>query len=156
MIDGGFHPTYRLLYLAGAPVVGVRASFGRFRHSLQGEDTACVQVRFANGVLGEVFTSWAMPQPYGSYQIHVIGERGQLFGQRDELYLLRPGETEPEKRSLPAADTFTKQIAHFAECLKDGKRPVAGVEEGRATLDVVLRAARDAEGWQAYAPKKMD
>ena len=93
LIDGGFHPTYRLLYLANAPVVGVRASFSRFRHSLQGEDTACVQVRFGNGVLGEVFTSWAMPQPYGSYQIHVMGERGQLFGQRDELYLFRQGET---------------------------------------------------------------
>ena len=49
LIDTGYHPTYRLLYLAGAEVVGVRASMARFVQPIEGEDTACVQVRFASG-----------------------------------------------------------------------------------------------------------
>ena len=155
LIDTGYHPTYRLLYLAGAPVVGVRASFGRFRQAIEGEDTASVQVRFANGIIGEVFTSWAMPQPYGSYQVHVIGDKGQLFGQGNDLYVLHTGEKEPAKRSLPASEMFVAQMAHFATCLKEGRRPLHGPEEGKAVLEVILRAALHAGGWQQYAPLKV-
>lgn len=153
LIDTGYHPTYRLLYLAGSPVHDVHAQFGRFRVNIDGEDTASVQVRFANGAIGEIFTSWAMRLPHGSHQIHVIGEKGQVFGSGDTLYFLPTGYVEPAKRTFEKekVDTFEAQIGHFADCLREGKRPIHGVEEGRAVLELILRSARSADGWQKVA-----
>jgi predicted dehydrogenase len=151
LIDTGYHPTYRLLHLAGAEVVGVRGSMGRYAMEIEGEDSASVQVRFANGAIGEILTSWAYNNPYGSHQIHVMGEKGQIFGSNNELYYLPAGYSQPALRKFPEADTFSAQMAHFADCLHTGKRPLHSVEEGRAVLDVILQAAADAKGWQKCA-----
>lgn len=151
LIDTGYHPVYRLLHLAGAKVVGVRGSMGRFLQRIEGEDTACVQVRFANGALGEILTSWAFANPTGSHQVHVIGEKGEIFGSGNTLGILRAGKKAPTLKTFKAVDTFSAEIAHFADCLRRGARPLHSVEEGRAVLEVILQAAGDARGWQRFA-----
>ena len=153
LIDTGYHPTYRLLHLAKAPVVGVRGSMSRFLLDIEGEDAASVQVRFANGALGEILTSWAFNLPHGSHQIHVVGETGELFGTESKLFFLPAGFSEPAQLTLPATDTFADQMAHFAECRRTGVRPLHSLEEGRAGLEVILAATRDAAGWRRYAPR---
>jgi predicted dehydrogenase len=148
LIDTGYHPSYRLLYLAGSPAVSIHGQMGRYVQQIEGEDTASVQVRFASGALGEILTSWAFPLPYGTHQIHVMGERGQIFGSENTLYHLPKGSTEPTKRTFDAVDTFEAEISHFADCLREGKRPIHSVEEGRAVLELILNASKNAEGWQ--------
>jgi predicted dehydrogenase len=154
LIDTGYHPSYRLLHLAGAPVVKVNGQMGRFNLTIDGEDTASVQVRFANGAIGEILTSWAFPNPYGTHQIHVVGEKGQIFGSENTLYHLPNGYSEPAKRTFPSTDTFEAEIGHFADVLRDGRRPLHSVEEGRAVLELILNAATSAEGWQQTAVTK--
>jgi predicted dehydrogenase len=113
-----------------------------------------VQVRFASGALGEILTSWAFSNPYGTHQIHVVGEKGQLFGSGNDLYLLPDGFREPAKMTLGGGDTFADQTAHFAQCLNAGTRPLHSVEEGRAVLEIILNASKDARGWEKLAAKK--
>lgn len=149
LIDTGYHPSYRLLHLAGSRVSAIRATMGRYIQPIDGEDTACVQVRFENGAIGEIFTSWAFHLPHGTHQIHVIGEDGQIFGSGDTLFHLPRGWSEPAKREFPETDTFVAEIGHFADCLRENRRPIHGVEEGRAVLDLILRAAESAKGWQS-------
>ncbi len=156
LIDTGYHPSYRLLYLAGAPAEKIQGTMGRYVQKIEGEDTASVQVRFANGAIGEILTSWAFPLPHGTHHIHVIGENGQIFGSSDTLYHLAKGATEPTKRSFDPVDTFEAEIGHFADCLRQGKRPIHSVEEGRAVLELILRASETAEGWQSAALAKPD
>jgi predicted dehydrogenase len=148
LIDTGYHPTYRLMYLANAEVIGVRGSMGRFVQPIGGEDTALVQVRFANGALGEILTSWAMNNPYGTYQIHVVGSEGQVFGTGEELWHLPRGAKEPSKFEYPKTDTFSVQIEDFANRVRSRERPIHSVEEGRQVLEVISRATTDAAGWQ--------
>jgi predicted dehydrogenase len=154
LIDTGYHPTYRLLHIVGARPVEVRATMGRFVHDIDGEDTACVSVRFDNGAIGEILTSWAMNNPFGTHQVHLVGEAGQVFGSENTLYYLPKGYSEPAMRSFQPIDTFEAEISHFADCLREGKRPIHGVEEGRAVLEVILKAAESAEGWQKTAVLK--
>ena len=122
---------------------------GRFVQNIEGEDTASVTVRFANGTIGEILTSWAFALPHGTHQIHVIGETGQIFGSANTLYHLRAGQTEPEKQTFPEVHTFTAELLHFAECLSQGKRPIHSVEEGLAVLELILKASESAKGWRA-------
>ena len=150
LVDTGYHPTYRLYYLADSPVVGVRGSMARRRVEIEGEDIASVQVRFANGAIGEILTSWAFQLPYGSHMIHAVGEKGQIFGSGNELFLLPNGEKEPQKRVLSGGDLFGDQMEHLADCLIGGTQPIHGAEEGRAVLQIIRRASDDAEGWQEY------
>ncbi len=148
LIDTGYHPTYRLLYLAGSEVVGVRASMARFLQPIEGEDTASVQVRFASGAIGEILTSWAMNNPYGSYQIHVVGSEGQLFGTNNKLWTLPNDQKEPQLTELTEVNTFGAQIVDFTARVRSRQRPIHSVEEGRLVLDVITRATEDADGWQ--------
>ena len=153
LIDTGDHPTYRLLHLAGSPVVGVRGSMGRYLQEIEGEDSASVQVRFANGAIGEILTSWAYGNPHGSHQIHVIGEKGEIFGSGSELHYIPSGFSQPALQKFREITTFTVQMEHFADCLRNGTRPPHSVAEGRAVLAVILAAAEDARGWQKLADK---
>jgi predicted dehydrogenase len=154
LIDTGYHPSYRLLYLAGAPAVSIKGTMGRFAQKIEGEDTASVQVGFANGAIGEILTSWAFPLPHGTHHIHVMGEKGEIFGSDNTLYHLPRGGKEPTRRDFTAVDTFTEEIGDFADRLREGKRPIHSVEEGRAVLELILKAAENAEGWQQIAVVK--
>jgi predicted dehydrogenase len=151
LIDTGYHPTYRLLYLAGAEIAAVRGTMGRFEQEIEGEDTASVQVRFANGVIGEIFTSWALTRPYGTHDLHVVGELGEIFGTGHLLYHLPRGSKTPSEKILREADTFQDQMECFADCILKGERPPHGPEEGREVLKIILKAAESAEGWQKTA-----
>lgn len=155
LIDTGYHPSYRLLHLAGSKPAKITGTMGRFVQEIEGDDTAAVHVRFENGAIGEILTSWAFANPHGSHQIHVIGDKGQLFGSENTLYVLPKGFTEPAKRTFPEVHTFTEEIGHFADCLRQGKRPLHGIEEGRAVLELILNATKSADGWQASAVKKV-
>src|SRR5436190_4666653 len=42
LIDTGYHPSYRLLYLAGSPAADIKAQMGRYAQRIEGEDTAAV------------------------------------------------------------------------------------------------------------------
>lgn len=147
LIDTGYHPSYRLLYLAGSPIASIHGQMGRYVQKIEGEDTASVQVRFQNGALGEILTSWAFELPHGTHQIHVIGEDGQIFGSENTLYHLPRGAKEPTKQTFDETHTFTAELAHFADCLTQGRRPIHSVEEGRAVLELILKATESARGW---------
>ena len=70
-----------------------------------------------------------------------------------DLYFAPKGFKEPAKQTFSAVETFAAEIGHFAESLINGTRPVHSAEEGRDVLEVVLKAAESADGWQVCAAK---
>jgi len=153
LIDTGYHPCYRLMHLAGGDIAEIRGTMGRYEQEIEGEDTASVQVRFANGVIGEVFTSWAFSRPYGTHELHVIGDRGEVFGTGNKLYFLPRGFNTPSEKILPEADTFSDQMGYFADCIQKGLPVPHGPEQGRDVLKIILKASENADGWQKSARK---
>ncbi len=151
LIDTGYHAAYTLMHFAGAPVVEVRGTFARFRQRIEGEDTASVQLLFGDGAIGEIFTSWAMPRPHGTHALHLMGEKGQLFGTGNSLYLLPEGFSEPARTELPASDSFEAQMACFHDCVRGRRRPPHSVQESREVLRLILEATASAVGWERHA-----
>jgi predicted dehydrogenase len=145
LIDTGYHPSYLLVHLAGGKPAQVTALLAN--HSLAflaAEDSAQVLVRFDNGVVGNIATSWAYQPPVDTERFSVFGSNGSLRGGAEWLEV-ETGNGGPQTQRFPAVDTFTAEIAHFVHCVTTGARPIHTEDEGAVVLDLITAAYRSAE-----------
>src|SRR5947199_10857892 len=106
---------------------------------MQGEDTAQLLVRFADGSTGFLITSWGHDVPNGTWQIHLIGEKGQIYGRGSDLYI-HPRGKEPQKTTLAGKHAFHEEIAHFAECIASNQTPIQTQQHGIDVLKLMMGA----------------
>ncbi|HHX65707.1 MAG TPA: Gfo/Idh/MocA family oxidoreductase, partial [Chloroflexi bacterium] len=105
LIDTGYHPTYRMLFLAGQKPVEVSAVLGTYRLPLKREDTANLLIKFEDGVTGRIFSSWGVQTPGGRPMLfNISAEAGQLWGEMDKLYYLPVGFQNPAVVEYPGWD----------------------------------------------------
>lgn len=137
-LDTGYHPTYLLISIANSEpkeVVSFSANYNQ--PALDAEDTAQTMVRFENGAVGTLQTSWGHYWPNGHWQFHVIGEKGQIFGRGNTIYL-QEGNSEPVKHELTPENGFVGEIKHFVDCIETKATPEQGLYEGITVLKVIL------------------
>ena len=145
LIDTGYHPTYLLLYLAEAEPVEVTAMITNHRLSfMDGEDSAQVLVRFADGSVGNIVTSWAYEPASITEKFSIVAEKGYAYSYGGDLHYRIRG-SEPAKIELPQVDTFAAEIKDFITCLLENRRPVNTEVEGINVLKVILGAYQSAE-----------
>ncbi len=158
LIDKGYHPTYILLHLAGAEPVEVTAMGNTYVAQMDGEDTALVLVKFANGAIGQIFTGEGFAFPANDAEFHAIGERGEVYGNRYDLQAKPRGFAEPSRRVFPAdtdgnQQTFDATILHFCDSVATGRPPIQDHRDGRRVLEVIQAAYRAiAEGRTVALP----
>ncbi|WP_432950778.1 Gfo/Idh/MocA family protein [Kribbella sp. CA-253562] len=140
LIDTGYHPTYLLLHLAGGTPVEATAMLSTHRLKfMEGEDSAQVLVRFDNGVVGQLVTSWAYQPAAVTERFSAVGELGALHSDGNSLTIrLRSGEVSTVE--LEPVNTFVAEIGHFADSLLGKTRPLHTEEEGIAVLGILLAA----------------
>jgi len=147
LIDKGYHPTYILLYLADSEPIEVTAMANTYVAQMDGEDTALVLVKFANGAIGQIFTGEGFALPANDAKFHAVGERGEVYGMRYDVHTKPRGFTEPSSRAfLPDPNgnqrTFDATILHFADSIATERPPIQGVRDGRRVLEVIQAAYR--------------
>jgi predicted dehydrogenase len=148
LIDTGYHPSYMLLYLAGSRPVEVTAMISQHRLSfMDGEDSAQVLVRFENGTVGNIVTSWAYEPADTTERFSAVAEKGYFSSDgRDLRYKVRGQDPVVVNTvKLPAVQTFDAEIADFISCLQEGRRPVHNEDDGIHVLQVILGAYKSAE-----------
>ena len=140
LIDTGYHPTYLLLHLAGGVPIEVTAMLSTHRLTfMEGEDSAQVLVRFDNGVLGSIVTSWAYTPSDNTERFSVVGELGALYSDGNTLtYRLRGAE--PVVFEFEEVHQFGAEIGHFADSIRNGTRPLHTHKEGIEVLGIILAA----------------
>jgi predicted dehydrogenase len=140
LMDTGYHPTYLMLHFAGGSPIEATALLSRHRLSFMGgEDSAQVLVRFDNGVIGQLVTSWAYDPPPGTERFSVVGENGTLRSDGRSLMLTRRGSIS-EVFDFSDVDSYALEIGHFADCLHSGSRPLHTEKEGIDVLCLILAA----------------
>jgi len=141
LIDTGYHPSYRLLFLAGSEPQVITAVTGRYRNKhMQAEDTATVLIRFEDGTTGLIRTSWAMALPSGHWPFHVIGSMGELYGSGDTLWLKPTRFAEPAKITFRPVHGIHAEVQHFVECIEQKKTPIQSHIDGIRVLRVIRKA----------------
>jgi len=140
LMDTGYHPTYLMLHFACGSPMEATALLSRHRLSfMEGEDSAQVLVRFDNGVVGQLLTSWAYDPPPGTERFSIVGESGTLRSDGMSLMLTRRGSSN-ETYDFEAVDSYALEIGHFADCLRTGRRPLHTEKEGIDVLCLILAA----------------
>ncbi len=144
LIDTGYHPTYLMLHLAGGVPVEATAMLSRHRlEFMEGEDSAQVLVRFDNGVVGSLVTSWAYQPSANTERFSAVGELGSLFSDGTTLsYRLRGAESVTEE--FEPVHEFAAEIEHFADSILNGTRPLHTHKEGTEVLGIILAAYESA------------
>ena len=152
LIDTGYHPTYRLLFLAGEKAVEVSAVLGTYRLPLEQEDTANVLLKFKSGMTGRILSSWGLRAPGARPTVfNIMAEAGQLWGELDKLYYQPVGFHSPALIEYPGWDygrTFVAEIAHFVDAIEGGFEPLHSVGEATETLRLILAAYQSVEQGQ--------
>lgn len=149
LIDTGYHPAYRLLFLAGQKVTEVSAAIGTYRLPLPREDTANVLCTFEDGATGRIYTSWGLRAPGARPTVfNIMAQAGQLWGEMDRLYYQPVGFQSPAVVEFPGWDygrTFAAAIAHFCAAIEGGYEPLHSVTEATETLRLILAAYQSVE-----------
>ncbi len=144
LIDTGYHALYRLLYLSGSEPSEVYAVTQRFRLDMEGEDTAHLLVKFKDGSLGEINTSWAYENPSGYQSFYVIGEKGQLYGWRNFLGY-RANRFSEAVRNYDWKDPFTVEVNHFIDVAEGKAEPLQTVDDAYNTMKLLTAAYKSVE-----------
>jgi predicted dehydrogenase len=144
LIDTGYHPSYLLMHLAGGQPVNAFAMLSRHRLAfMEGEDSAQVLVRFDNGVVGSIVTSWAYEASANTEKFSVVGERGWLYSDGTTLHYRQRGQ-DPVAIELEPVHEFGAEVEHFARSITEGTRPLHTHEDGIAVLGIILAAYESA------------
>ena len=122
------------------------------------DDQSMTTLRFANGALGYVGSSWTSP---GIYSIRVFGQKGLMHYELDfstwdtpaklhepsKLYIQRgkDGYGKREELKIPAGDMFRDELELFASACATGELPELNARDGNVAVAVVNAALRSIE-----------
>ena len=148
LIDTGYHPTYLLLHLIDSEPVEVVALLSRHRLTfMEGEDSAEVVVRFADGAIGTLTTGWAYEAAGCTEKFSVVGEAGSLWSDGEALFHKPRGGDVVQLVDPPTQkiSTIALSVLDFVACLREGRRPIDTEVEGINVLKVILGAYASAD-----------
>jgi predicted dehydrogenase len=141
----GIHHVDTFQYLVG-PIARVAAFSARqVLRGMEIYDTTGIVFEFASGVLGYLGTGFVVANRTNWLAVH--GTEGQAFaeGEASRLSLQRKGEPKASPVPLQSVDWIAEQLAEFARCVREGRRPEVGGEEGTsnvAVLEAIIESTR--------------
>lgn len=161
LIDLGGHCLDLLEWFFG-PVAAVGCLTSRTVHAYASEDNAVVSLRFVNGALGVVETSFAVPDEASPNRLELYGSRGSIlatgtigqesrgdmtarFGDAEGVYA--PGQGQRplagEPIDPPPVNTYQAEIEDFSQAVLDGREPTVDARRGRRS-QILLAACYEA------------
>jgi predicted dehydrogenase len=168
LMDMGCHSIAYCRWVFGnAPIQSVYAEVGNFVHGSRthGDDHSVVMIRFAEskqhpqGGLAVAENSWARAgglddraEIYGSKGLTVADiARGGALQTYSASGYNDAGEKAEQTRGWTWTSFdevwnygFPQEMAHFADCIENGKRPMLSGEDGRAVLEIICAAYKSA------------
>jgi myo-inositol 2-dehydrogenase/D-chiro-inositol 1-dehydrogenase len=161
LLDWGSHGFDILRFVAGSDPIRLTAELADFGVAPVGEPSAMVQIRYANGVMAQLWMSYELPTPGldSPFRLWIVGEKGILavnrFGQtmlghggRWEVISEEPlPDWEKERRHDPVRVIApARQIQDWVDALRGGRPSSAPADAGRWAVMQVEAAYRS---WQS-------
>ncbi len=116
--------------------------------AMEGEVIGVVPMRFAAGALGDAVINWhvqgtlpTLPEGPWYELVWISGTEGNLH-TLGGLHVLRNGGTAERYEAIGVAEGsgHARAVAHFVDCVLEGREPLTNGREGRAALEVAMAA----------------
>jgi predicted dehydrogenase len=137
MTNLGIHHVDTYQYLLG-PITRVMALSRQV--ALTGvdiKDVTSILFEFASGTLGYLGTSWVHATRTETIAVHGTDAQAWHEATGTQLSMVRRGQSERARVPLAPADPLVEELAEFARCVREGKRPEVGGEEATANIAVL-------------------
>jgi predicted dehydrogenase len=115
-----------------------------------GKDPALITLRFATGAIGHIEGSWAFPPGQVHTRLEIAGDQGivEWDSQKDQpvqaALRTAPDSSEVNRTTLsplaPHDDPYHREMAHFLECLDNGKPFLVTPHDALMAVKVALAA----------------
>jgi len=157
LADMGVHAIDTIRYVLGDPKpTQVYARIGTFYGDYDVDDTGIIVITWDNGVTSVIESGWWHPHVEGPEAASRLwGTKGYagIFPTTIETVdgenVHETTPTFPARQEHCDQAIYTRQMAHFVECIRTRKQPVPGLAEGQAVLDIVDAAYESARTGEA-------
>jgi predicted dehydrogenase len=145
LLTGGCHAADTLRWLVGAEAVEVQAVATSRHPSFEFPPTIAVNIRFADGAVGQLTTCLEGGLPY-AFNVELIGTRGAV---RDGRLVRLAGDDEFEQQELPGVRPDSRDVSHhpfpgeiaaFADAVLTGADSPANLEDAVKTHELCIAA----------------
>ena len=113
------------------------------------EDLATAMVRYENGAVLVLDTSYALNMKEDFYSIQLFGSKGGVRACPDfEMYTDDNGymvNMTPAGIRIDESGLFVREIAHFVDCIQNGTPCISPAEDGLDILRILTAVYRSAE-----------
>jgi predicted dehydrogenase len=150
---------FDVLHMLGGPVVELSSMSSKLSPvGAEVDDQSMNIIRFADGKLGYVGSSWTSP---GIFSVRVFGAKGLMhyeidFGTWDTPHLLhqasvlyiqrgKDGWGKREELAIPESDMFRAELEMFADSCVSGRVPELSAHNGNVAVAMVNAALRSLE-----------
>ncbi len=150
LISTGIHEIDAMTWYAASKVKRVYGeSEKRLTMGLRGDDAYMALLRFENGAIGSLESSWILPatEPAGlNSRFDIVGTKGGIYIDNVNKRLAVLNEERyyhPDISYWPvlqerAVGDLRESMTHFLTCLVEDKELIVGGKEGRQALQLVL------------------
>ncbi len=123
---------------------------------MEGEDSAFMNLAFANGAIGSYFATWAVKYRELAIDLRIYCRDGQIVFQQFEDASTRLFQVDRDglrdlKPAVPSGDigptdgfisqpVFAAQMDSWLRTIETGEEPLTGLREGRKSIAAVLQA----------------
>ena len=132
---------------------------------MDGEIIGVVPLRFASGAIGDALINWHVQATLPTLPNGLWYEMVWLSGTEGNLHNLQGIHLFQHKRAadgyvsfaVPEGTGHVGAIAHFIDCVREGRTPLTNGHEGRAALEIAMAAyASEASGCFIDLPMAQD
>jgi predicted dehydrogenase len=152
----GIHAIDTTRFLLDDPKpVSVYAKIGTHYGDYDVDDTGVIIIQWDNGVTSYVESGWWQPHmdgPEASTQIYSTKGFGQVFPtlakvpnvKAQKIDVLESGFS-PSRDPHCAQSMYDAQMAYFVDCVREGRIPSPGIEEGLVNMQIVAATYESSE-----------
>ncbi|MBN1184436.1 MAG: Gfo/Idh/MocA family oxidoreductase [Bacteroidales bacterium] len=135
LMDSGHHLIYQSIFLFGMPVALQAFSSNIILKHISAEDTAQINMQYADGSACSIMQSWASNHGQGINGIRILGNRGNLV-ITDALYV----NGERLNDDVDYGNSFKNQAKVFIETIENRCEPLSNLCDARNTLKIIIEA----------------
>lgn len=150
LLAGGCHAVDAMRWFMQDDVEEVVAYSSSSRQDLEFDGTLVMLLKFKNGTMGKVGSSYDTISPY-IFNLHLFGDKGSLLN--DKLYSPDQIEKQRDYMHLPVETPdsgdvthhpFPEEIDHFIDCIMNDKKTIVDLDDAMKTQEIVFAADQSA------------